>query len=216
VIFYKTYRLLNDSSVVDFLEISIKDVKEIVNGTTKFLSDDFSYYVTVDGKVLLADSIDDTGGYLFHSVDDIIRMRKKGIKSTTIVTMFWPEPRTFESIIGAEIARMARVLDLNGDKLDYSEASLTYIEKAMQQKQFTHQQQILELYLGILSYAGEHLIRTYEGKWHLEIEDEDRFSSWDPKIQRASGKIIDPFVDLFDGLLLQEAGKFIPIIALRP
>jgi hypothetical protein len=110
---------------------------------------------------------------------------------------------------------MARALELNGDKLDYSEASLTYIEKAMHHKLFTYKQQILELYLGILSYAGEHLIRKYEGKWYLEIEDEDRFSSWEPKIQLASGKIIDPFVNLLDGLLLQGAGKLIPIITLR-
>lgn len=214
MIAYKTYRLLNDASVVDFLDISQKDVQEIVNSSTKIKLHDFSYYVTSDGKFLLAESIE-VGGYLFHSLDDIIRMRQIRIKSSTIITSFWPEPRTFRNIMGHEIAKLRTTLRLDHE-LDYTETSIDYLEKVLQQQKFTYDQQVLSLYLGILSYVGESLIKRYNGKWHLEIKEENQFSSWEPKIKLQTGKILDPFVDFFDGLILRsEDNELIPIISLR-
>jgi hypothetical protein len=142
-------------------------------------------------------------------------MRETGIASSTLFNTFWPEPRTFEGIIGVEIERMISSLELDADKLDYTDASIRYIERMMHKKNFIHRQQVLRLYLGILSYAGEYLIRKYDGKWYLEIEEEERFSSWKPMIQLRSGEILDPFVGLLDGLQLRAEGRLIPIISLR-
>jgi hypothetical protein len=214
MIFYKTYRLLNDGSIVDFLDISPKDVNDIVNNATRNQLRDFSYYASADGKFLLAETIEPSGGYLFHSLDDIIRMTESQIKSTTTVTAFWPEPRTFEQNTRSEIARLIQTLELDQTKVDSSGASISYLERTLMEKNFIYKQQVLSLFLGVLSYVGETLIKTRSGKWHLEIEEENRFSSWEPKIKLPSGTILDPFNDLFDGLLLWAEGKYIPVIAL--
>jgi hypothetical protein len=216
VISYKTYRLLNDASVIDFLDISPRDVSEIVNNTTKIQGDEFSYHVASNGKILLVESIEPSGGFLFHTLDDILRMRKIFIKSSTMVTTFWPEPRTFENITGSEIDKLISALELDRDKLDYSIASLQYVERTLQEKNLTYNQQVLSLFLGILSYAGGCLIKHYGGKWHMEIEEENQYSSWEPKIALPSGKILDPFAGLFGGLLLRsDDGKLIPIFSLE-
>ncbi len=212
--YLKQYRLLKDDSMIELYDLSKPEVESFINSSILKSFDGFKCYVK-DNLFLLQSSVEQDGGFVFKSIDEIERMRTVGIKPHSIFTSFCPNPETLLKNINSHINKLIETLKLNISLIDFSERSLHAIEQQLCLQKFQYRQEVERHYLGVLAYSGECMIKAYNAKWSIFKEEDKEYASWTPYIELANGEMIASFTNLHQGMLLYGDNSYIPTISIN-
>jgi hypothetical protein len=116
-----------------------------------------------------------------------------------------PDGREFIPHVEEHIEGLARLLHVERETLDYSVASSDFIDDVLIRE---NRASLLkdEWFRGLVAYAGEIIRRNVDGEWIAEYDATSGW--WEPVIRDAAGKLCDPFLTLYKGILEDEAGAF--------
>lgn len=216
--YLKQYRLLADHSIVAMYDLNRKQTQDFLLHATAVKIDKFTFHKDNTSDAIMFYDTDDGNGILYENTAEFNRVVSVGTKPVSNFFAFTPSPDDFLTRRNDYIEELMSNLNLDGGNFDFTIDSIREIERNLQMREYEHAQDILQNFLGILAYTGESVCRSINGKWHIKKElPANKYCSWVPYIEDRSGKIMNTFADLFEGLLLydRETSCYVPVITIK-
>lgn len=157
--------------------------------------DSTEYFLLSNGQLLL-DFKDADYSALFDSIheysDFINTAAQKG--RSHILEGF---PNTEDDFISSiQTSKESLQIILGISNLDFSFMSLERIDEALQRLKFTYHQYLSEIFILLVPYVSQTVIKEKNGKWKFKLDKPSNVI--EPHILLPDGRLINVFIDLYE------------------
>ena len=190
-------------------ELSESEIQELLAVETPVIDEELSQltqldaYQFGDGRILFLFEGEPTTGALWDSRASVLHSLREGAAEPEdhVLTGRFPAGQGFPERIPARLAKLADVLELADDDLDFSLGSLKTIDARLKERCKPEDRLNGVLFPGLVAYLGEVVRQRVNGTW--EMRHASHADVWEPWIHSPDGREFAPFVCLYEQLTNQ-------------
>ncbi len=187
-------------------ELSESEIQDLLATETPVADDELAQLTLLDafqfsdGRILFLFDGEPASGALWDSRESVLQSLTSSVEEPQdhVLAGRWQHGQGFPDQIDNLKARLAELLDLPTDDLDYSLESLDLVDQTIKTRFLPEERLGPTLFPCLVAYLGEVVRQLVDGTW--EMRHASHADIWEPWVRSPQGREFAPFFCLHDQL----------------